>query len=38
MRHGMLFLKKYKDIQEPELSDKIKVNLEAYKNQLENES
>ncbi|MGB5819727.1 MAG: PPK2 family polyphosphate kinase [Saonia sp.] len=30
-------LKKYKDIAEPELDDKIKANLEAYKNQLENE-
>lgn len=30
-------LKKYKDIKEPELSDEIKANLEAYKNQLENE-
>ena len=31
-------LKKYKDVKEPELNDKIKANLEAYKNQLENES
>ncbi|MBC6998255.1 PPK2 family polyphosphate kinase [Cytophaga sp. FL35] len=31
-------LKKYKDIQEPELDEKIKVNLEAYKQQLENEN
>ena len=30
-------LKKYKDIEEPELDDEIKANLEAYKNQLENE-
>lgn len=30
-------LKKYKDIVEPELNDKIKANLEDYKNQLENE-
>ncbi len=30
-------LKKYKDIVEPELDDKIKANLEAYKNQLEKE-
>jgi polyphosphate kinase 2 (PPK2 family) len=30
-------LKKYKDIREPELDDKIKANLEAYKKQLENE-
>lgn len=30
-------LKKYKDIVEPELDDKIKANLEAYKNQLESE-
>ncbi len=30
-------LKKYKDIDEPELDDEIKANLEAYKNQLENE-
>lgn len=30
-------LKKYKDITEPELSDKIKANLGDYKNQLENE-
>ncbi|MEL6916164.1 MAG: PPK2 family polyphosphate kinase [Bacteroidota bacterium] len=30
-------LKKYKDIVEPELDDKIKANLEEYKNQLENE-
>ncbi len=30
-------LKKYQDIKEPELNDKIKANLEAYKNQLENE-
>ena len=31
-------LKKYKDVREPELNDKIKANLEDYKNQLENES
>lgn len=31
-------LKKYKDIREPELDDKIKANLEAYKNQLEKET
>ncbi|MGB5668420.1 MAG: polyphosphate kinase 2 family protein, partial [Maribacter sp.] len=30
-------LKKYKDIAEPELDDKIKANLEAYNQQLENE-
>ncbi len=30
-------LKKYEDIKEPELADKIKANLAAYKNQLENE-
>tara|TARA_R110000868_G_scaffold37847_1_gene133297 strand:- start:705 stop:1388 length:684 start_codon:yes stop_codon:yes gene_type:complete len=30
-------LKKYKDIKEPELDDKIKANLEEYKNQLEKE-
>ncbi|MCM4171379.1 phosphate--nucleotide phosphotransferase [Arenibacter sp. TNZ] len=30
-------LKKYKDIREPELNDKIKANLEDYKKQLENE-
>ncbi|MEA1787050.1 PPK2 family polyphosphate kinase [Arenibacter sp. GZD96] len=30
-------LKKYKDIAEPELDDKIKANLEEYKKQLENE-
>ena len=30
-------LKKYKDIVEPELDDKIKANLEAYKTQLEKE-
>ena len=30
-------LKKYQDIEEPELADKIKANLEVYKNQLENE-
>ncbi|MBL4662104.1 MAG: polyphosphate kinase 2 family protein, partial [Flavobacteriaceae bacterium] len=30
-------LKKYKDIVEPELDDEIKVNLGAYKEQLENE-
>lgn len=30
-------LKKYKDIQEPELDDKIKANLEQYRNQLEQE-
>ncbi len=30
-------LKKYKDVKEPELEDKIKANLEAYKEQLENE-
>ncbi len=30
-------LKKYKDIEEPELDDKIKANLEAYRNQLEND-
>lgn len=30
-------LKKYKDIREPELDDKIKANLEVYKKQLENE-
>lgn len=31
-------LKKYNDVKEPELNDKIKANLEVYKNQLENES
>jgi len=30
-------LKKYKDIEEPELDDKIKANLAVYKQQLENE-
>lgn len=30
-------LKKYKDIVEPELDEKIKVNLETYKQELENE-
>jgi len=30
-------LSKYKDIQEPELEEKVKANLEQYKNQLENE-
>lgn len=30
-------LKKYQDIQEPELADKIKANLDAYKTQLESE-
>lgn len=30
-------LKKYKDIQEPELEEEIKANLEHYKSQLENE-
>ena len=30
-------LKKFKDIREPELDDKIKANLEEYKKQLENE-
>lgn len=30
-------LKKYKDIREPELNEKIKANLEDYKKQLENE-
>lgn len=30
-------LKKYEDIKEPELADKIKANLELYKSQLENE-
>ena len=30
-------LKKYKDIKEPELDDKIKANLEEYKKQLEEE-
>jgi len=30
-------LKKYKDIKEPELDDKIKANLEDYKNQLQSE-
>ncbi|MDX1365140.1 MAG: polyphosphate kinase 2 family protein [Arenibacter latericius] len=30
-------LKKYKDIKEPELSPKIKANLESYKKQLESE-
>ena len=30
-------LKKYKDIEEPELDDKIKVNIEFYKSQLEKE-
>lgn len=30
-------LKKYEDIKEPELADKIKGNLEHYKSQLENE-
>ena len=28
-------LKKYKDIAEPELDEKIKANLETYKQQLE---
>ena len=31
-------LKKYKDIKEPELSDKIKANLGDYRKQLENET
>lgn len=31
-------LKKYKDIVEPELEEKIKANLETYKTELENES
>lgn len=31
-------LKKYQDIKEPELADKIKANLEDYKSQLENEA
>ncbi|CAM3551650.1 PPK2 family polyphosphate kinase [Zobellia roscoffensis] len=31
-------LKKYKDIKEPELDDKIKANLEMYKEQLEKEA
>jgi len=30
-------LKKYKDIKEPKLDDKIKANIEAYKSQLEKE-
>ena len=30
-------LKKYKDIKEPELDDKIKANLESYKAELEKE-
>lgn len=30
-------LKKYKDIKEPELNEKIKANLEEYKKQLQNE-
>ncbi len=30
-------LKKYKDIKEPELDDKIKANIESYKSQLEKE-
>ena len=30
-------LSKYKDIKEPELEDKVKVNLETYKEQLKNE-
>ncbi|WP_076456297.1 PPK2 family polyphosphate kinase [Zobellia uliginosa] len=30
-------LKKYKDIKEPDLDDKIKANLALYKNELENE-
>lgn len=30
-------LKKYKDVKEPALNDKIKANLAAYKNQLKNE-
>ncbi|HUH48211.1 MAG TPA: PPK2 family polyphosphate kinase [Arenibacter sp.] len=30
-------LKKYKDVKEPELDEKIKANLEDYKKQLENE-
>ncbi len=30
-------LKKYNDIKEPELDEKIRVNLETYKNQLRNE-
>jgi len=30
-------LKKYKDIEEPELDDKIKANIEIYKSQLEKE-
>lgn len=31
-------LKKYKDVQEPELDDEIKANLESFKQQLEKES
>lgn len=31
-------LKKYKDIKEPELADKIKANLDTYKAELENEN
>ncbi|MEM9000235.1 MAG: PPK2 family polyphosphate kinase [Bacteroidota bacterium] len=31
-------LKKYKDVQEPELEDKIKANLETFKQQLEKEN
>jgi PPK2 family polyphosphate:nucleotide phosphotransferase len=31
-------LKKYKDVKEPELDDKIKANLESFKQQLEKES
>ena len=30
-------LKKYKDIKEPELADKVKANLDTYKQELENE-
>lgn len=30
-------LKKYKDIKEPELEDKVKANIDEYKKQLENE-
>jgi polyphosphate kinase 2 (PPK2 family) len=30
-------LKKYKDVQEPELDSETKANIEEYKNQLENE-
>ena len=31
-------LKKYKDIEEPELDDEIKANIELYKQQLQSEN